>query len=136
MAVGSIFWEPTALLEGDDAMTDQPPDPYAVLGVAHDASQDEISHAFRALLRRHHPDTRGEVCGDDTSDLALRDVVAAYGVLRDPIRRAAYDGRLVEQNRRMSHEAPRVSVAVRAHRSTPEPPIVAGPVTWQRPAAG
>jgi DnaJ-class molecular chaperone len=136
MPVRSIFWEATTLLESDDAMTDQPPDPYAVLGVAPDASQDEISHAFRALLRLHHPDTRGEVSGDATSDLALRDVVAAYGVLRDPIRRAAYDSRLLEQSRRTSHEAPRVPGAVRAHRSTPDPPIVAGPVTWQRPAAG
>jgi curved DNA-binding protein CbpA len=135
MPVRSIGWEATTLLESDDAMTDPSPDPYAVLGVAHDASQDEISHAFRALLRRHHPDTRGDVPGDDTSDLALRDVVAAYGVLRDPIRRAAYDRRLLEQSRRMSREPPTVSVAVRAHRSTPEPPIVAGPVTWQRPAA-
>jgi DnaJ-class molecular chaperone len=118
-------------------MTDQPPDPYAVLGVAHDASQDEISHAFRALLRRHHPDSRGEVSREDRSDLALRDVVAAYGVLRDPIRRAAYDRRFLEQARRPSQDAPRVTVAVRAHHpSTPEPPIVAGPVTWQRPATG
>jgi DnaJ-class molecular chaperone len=136
MPVRSIFWEATTLLESDDAMTDQPPDPYAVLGVAHDASQDEISHAFRALLRRHHPDTRGDVSGDDTSDLALRDLVAAYGMLRDPIRRAAYDSRLLEQSSRTSHEAPEVSVAVRAHRSAPEPPIVAGPVSWQRPSAG
>ncbi|MDX6367283.1 MAG: hypothetical protein QOK30_2359 [Nocardioidaceae bacterium] len=133
MAVRTLFWAPTVLLESDDAMTDRPPDPYAVLGVDHDASQDEISHAFRALLRRHHPDTRGDVSADDTSDLALRDVVAAYGVLRDPIRRAAYDSRLLEQNRGTSVEAPRVSVAVRAHRSADEPPIVAGPVTWQRP---
>jgi DnaJ-class molecular chaperone len=117
-------------------MTDQPPNPYAVLGVAHDASQDEISHAFRALLRRHHPDTRGDVTGDDTSDLALRDVVAAYGVLRDPIRRAAYDRRQLERARRTSPEDPTVTVAVRAQRSTPQPPIVAGPVTWQRPATG
>jgi DnaJ-class molecular chaperone len=134
--VRSIFWETTKLLESDDAMTDRPPDPYAVLGVAHDASQDEISHAFRALLRRHHPDTRGEVSADAASDLALRDVVAAYGVLRDPIRRAAYDSRLLEQDRRASHEAPRVPVAVRAHRRAPDSPIVAGPVSWQRPAAG
>lgn len=132
----SIFWEATTLLESDDAMTDRPPDPYAVLGVAHDASQDEISHAFRALLRRHHPDTRGEVSAAAASDLTLRDVVAAYGVLRDPIRRAGYDSRLLEQDRRASHEAPRVSVAVRAHHSAPASPIVAGPVVWQRPAAG
>jgi DnaJ-class molecular chaperone len=115
-------------------MTDQSGDPYAVLGVARDARQDEISHAFRALLRRHHPDTRVDEA-TDRSDSALRDVVAAYGLLRDPIRRAAYDRRLREQASRRSVEAPTVPVDIRAHRA-PEPPIVAGPVRWDPPGSG
>jgi DnaJ domain len=117
----------------DDAMTDRSPDPYAVLGVARGASRDEISHAYRAMLRKHHPDTRE----DDTAggaDAALRDVVAAYDVLRDPTRRAAYDRRLVESAAQVPYEAPTVPVAVRAH-PTPIPPIVAGPVRWERPAS-
>jgi len=38
-------------------MTDQL-DPYVVLGVAPDATGREISHGYRQLLQRHHPDTR------------------------------------------------------------------------------
>jgi putative acetyltransferase len=114
-------------------MTSQPRDLYTVLGVARDATQDEISHAFRTLLRRHHPDTRGDV-SPDTSDSALRELVEAYGVLRDPVRRAAYDRRHLPATSPVSHPEPDVSVAVRAHR-TAEPPFVAGPVRWEPPLA-
>jgi DnaJ like chaperone protein len=31
-------------------------DPYAVLGVAHDASDDEIKRTYRLLVRENHPD--------------------------------------------------------------------------------
>ena len=30
--------------------------PYQVLGVAEDASEDEIKKAYRALSRKYHPD--------------------------------------------------------------------------------
>jgi DnaJ like chaperone protein len=32
-------------------------DPYAILGVAHDASEDEIRHTYRLLVRENHPDS-------------------------------------------------------------------------------
>ncbi|HTT98690.1 MAG TPA: DnaJ family molecular chaperone [Rhizomicrobium sp.] len=32
-------------------------DPYVVLGVAYDASEDEIKHAYRRLVRDNHPDS-------------------------------------------------------------------------------
>lgn len=32
-------------------------DPFSVLGVAHDASADEIRTVYRRLIREHHPDT-------------------------------------------------------------------------------
>lgn len=103
-------------------------DYYAVLGVAPSATPAEISHAYRELLRRHHPDTRG---GDDPmvgtgADAELQRVIAAYAVLRDPDSRADYD----EQSRPSS--TPRVH---RQPRPNPmRPPIVAGPVRWQRSA--
>lgn len=31
-------------------------DPYAILGVAHDASAEEIKHTYRLLVRENHPD--------------------------------------------------------------------------------
>jgi curved DNA-binding protein CbpA len=61
--------------------------PYAVLGVTPTATPAEITHAFRAKLRSLHPDTRSAAVGD----AELRDVLAAYGQLRDPDRRAEYD---------------------------------------------
>src|SRR4030095_13045867 len=39
-------------------MTTERPDLYAILGLAPSATQAEISHAYRSLLRQHHPDTR------------------------------------------------------------------------------
>ena len=39
-------------------MTTEPIDLYAILGLARDATQAQISVAYRTLLRRYHPDTR------------------------------------------------------------------------------
>ncbi|KAE8765039.1 J domain-containing protein [Georgenia thermotolerans] len=69
-------------------------DPYEVLGVPPTATPEQISHAYRALVRRHHPDSRtapgpGDAVGDH--DRALRQVMAAYATLHDDVRRAAYD---------------------------------------------
>lgn len=73
-------------------MTEQ--DPYEVLGVPPTATPEQISHAYRALVRRHHPDSRpapgpGDAARDH--DRALRQVMAAYATLHDAARRAAYD---------------------------------------------
>jgi curved DNA-binding protein CbpA len=71
-----------------------PPDPYSVLGVPREASQTEVSSAFRALVRRYHPDTRDPSQASDSerwTDTELRSVLAAYRILRDPTSRAAYD---------------------------------------------
>lgn len=66
------------------------PDYYAVLGVARSASPRELRQAFRALVRRVHPDHPGN--DRDTPgapDISL--VNAAWAVLGNPERRAAYD---------------------------------------------
>jgi molecular chaperone DnaJ len=54
-------------------------DPYAVLGVKPGASPAEIKAAYRALVKRHHPDAGG----DDDRILALN---AAWEVLRERVR--------------------------------------------------
>ena len=72
-------------------MTSQP-DYYAVLRVRPAASQQEISRAYRALMRTHHPDVGGGTEGDrDVRDSELLRIMQAFAVLRDPARRAAYD---------------------------------------------
>jgi curved DNA-binding protein CbpA len=71
-------------------MVRENPDPYLVLGVSPTATQAEITHAYRTRLRTHHPDTR-HTPSPQTADEHLRQVLAAYALLRDPARRAAYD---------------------------------------------
>jgi curved DNA-binding protein CbpA len=66
------------------------PDPYLVLGVSQTATQAEITHAYRTRLRAHHPDTR-QTPSSQTADEHLRQLLAAYALLRDPTRRADYD---------------------------------------------
>jgi curved DNA-binding protein CbpA len=71
-----------------------PSDPYIVLGVPREASQTEVRSAFRALVRRYHPDTRDPLQASESerwTDAELRAVLAAYRTLRDPTSRIAYD---------------------------------------------
>lgn len=57
---------------------------YTVLGVAIDATQDEIKRAYRSMAQRIHPDKGG----DKEHFQAIQE---AYEVLSDPERRARYD---------------------------------------------
>jgi DnaJ-class molecular chaperone len=100
-------------------------DYYAILGVAPNSTAAEITRAYRALLRRHHPDTRPPSVADDGvhSDSALQHVLSAYAVLHDPKRRADYDRRRVR-----AIPVRRRRVQTSPHR---DPPIVVGPVRWQ-----
>lgn len=65
-------------------------DPYAVLGVGRDASQDDIKTAFRERALECHPDRVAENKKAAAKDEFLR-VQEAFDVLSDPERRAAYD---------------------------------------------
>ncbi|WP_435527999.1 molecular chaperone DnaJ [Microbacterium aurantiacum] len=62
-------------------------DHYEVLGVARDASPDEIKKAYRRLARQLHPDVNS---GDDAAE-RFKLVTHAYDVLSDPDQRARYD---------------------------------------------
>jgi len=104
---------------------------YGVLRVATDATQEEITQAYRSLLRRHHPDMRqlADESQRAQSDAALQQVLTAYAVLRDPARRADYDRRVT----RASTPAPTLAAPVRyGHGQDNQPPIVAGPVHWHK----
>jgi curved DNA-binding protein len=62
-------------------------DYYQTLGVARDASADDLKKAFRKLARKYHPDVSKEA----DAELRMKEVNEAYAVLSDPEKRAAYD---------------------------------------------
>ena len=62
-------------------------DYYKIMGVAKDASQDEIKRAYRKLARKYHPD----VSKDPDAETRFKEVGEAYEVLKDPEKRVAYD---------------------------------------------
>src|SRR3954451_19301966 len=54
-------------------------DPHAVLGIAPEASGDEVAAAYRRLAKRFHPDHAGEAAA-----ARMAEINAAYARLRDP----------------------------------------------------
>jgi len=63
-------------------------DPYKILGVAKDASQDDIRRAYRKLAKKHHPDLNP---GNKTSEDFFKKLAGANGLLSDPDKRARFD---------------------------------------------
>jgi curved DNA-binding protein len=62
-------------------------DYYEVMGVARDASADDIKRAYRRLARKYHPD----VSKEEDAEARFKELGEAYEVLKDPEKRAAYD---------------------------------------------
>ena len=62
-------------------------DYYKIMGVARDASQDEIRRVYRQLARKYHPD----VSKAPDAEVRFKELGEAYAVLKDLEKRAAYD---------------------------------------------
>jgi curved DNA-binding protein len=60
---------------------------YEILGVARDASQEDIQRAYRKLARTYHPDLNKEPGAEER----FKDISEAYAVLSDPATRKRYD---------------------------------------------
>jgi hypothetical protein len=113
---------------------DSPPEPtrdlYEVLGVARDASRNEIALAWRHRAREEHPDARH---GDAGAPARFRALADAWAVLGDPGRRAAYDwgldpGRVPGRVRVTVRHSPPSPGPGAAPSGASGPPLVAGPV--------
>jgi molecular chaperone DnaJ len=66
-----------------------PHDYYDVLGVAREATPEQIKSAYRKAALRWHPDRNPEK--KQEAEERFREATAAYSVLSDPQKRAAYD---------------------------------------------
>jgi len=73
--------------------------PYEVLGVPRDAGDETIRMAFRMAAKAFHPDLNA---GDPAAEQQLRQIIAAYEILKTPQQRAMYDRLAVLDRYRMS----------------------------------
>jgi curved DNA-binding protein len=62
-------------------------DYYKTLGIARDASAEDVKKAFRKLARKYHPD----VSKEKDAEARMKEINEANAVLSDPQKRAAYD---------------------------------------------
>lgn len=62
-------------------------DYYKIMGLAREASQDDIKRSYRKLARKYHPDVSKEA----DAEAKFKELGEAYEVLKDPEKRAAYD---------------------------------------------
>jgi len=65
------------------------PTPYDVMGLDSKSTQSEIRRAYRRLSLRLHPDKNVDIAED--AQLVFAELVAAYEILMNPSKRAAFD---------------------------------------------
>ena len=100
-------------------------DPYAALGVARDADTAVILAAYRAEARRHHPD----ISPGPESQHRMAELNAAWSILRDPARRAAWD-----EAQRLDHLDR--TVVSRPHITMSRADAVGAACVWERGPGG
>ena len=64
-------------------------DPYKVLGISPNATDDEIKQAYRKLAKKYHPDLNP---GDETAAKKMQEINAAYEQIKNPEKAAPNTG--------------------------------------------
>ncbi len=77
-------------------------DHYKTLGVSVDATHEQIVHAYRELVKQYHPDKLQDNPLKHLAEEKLKEINAAYEILKDPGRRSRYD----QQNRGFKYVPP------------------------------
>ncbi len=63
-------------------------DPYQILGVSRNASDEEIKAAYRRLAKKYHPDRNPN---DPVAAQKMQQINAAYEQIKDPAKQSGYD---------------------------------------------
>src|SRR5215510_4451622 len=71
-------------------------DPYKVLGVQRDASEDDVRRAYRKLAKELHPDLNPS--NRAAAEERFKKVSAAYEIVGDATKRAQYDRGEIDAN--------------------------------------
>jgi len=66
-------------------------DYYAIIGVKKDATNSEITKAYRKLCLKYHPDRQDNEEAKELANKKMLDINEAYGVLKDADKRKKYD---------------------------------------------
>lgn len=97
--------------------------PYDILGVAADASPEEIKTAYRRAARRLHPDVNQNNPG---AVAQFQDITSSYEILNDPDRRRDYDNQRAQQRGGQDnfYFTLRVTPSKRSLALLPEPQVI------------
>ena len=121
-------------------MRNNRPDLYGILHIAPTATAREVTRSYRTLMRGLHPDTRAAHAPREHPSLAeqqlqeeLQDIMAAYAILGNPEKRAAYDREHPRPAANAKPQRPdaasvRTLVKLLAFAS-----LLIGPVIWEPP---
>eukprot|EP00980_Cylindrotheca_fusiformis_P002423 scaffold575_cov104-Cylindrotheca_fusiformis.AAC.9 len=71
--------------------------PYTILGISSDASEDAIKKAYRQAARIHHPDKQSTPEDRERANTEFARLADAYNLLQDPVRR--YDWRMANEGK-------------------------------------
>ena len=87
----TMYWLQTPSLYSSSAIRYSSPamaiDPYAVLGVARDASPTDVKKAYRRLSKEWHPDKHK---GDQGAENRFKEINEAYEILNDPRKKESF----------------------------------------------
>lgn len=87
-------------------------DYYEILEISESASEEVIHMAYKALVKKYHPDSSGQ---EKNSESKMQEINEAYEVLSDPERRKNYDEKKTDE-KRVQEENEKNSGAENGHR--------------------
>ena len=79
-------------------------DPYKVLGISPDATDEEVKAAYKELVKKYHPDNFSQSPLGELADEKMREINSAYDEIMDMRRGSAYAGESGKGGYNMNYE--------------------------------